>query len=214
MNSFRLKYYPPNVLIALLLLTAVVCIAINQLSSLIVPQLQPLWANMLGLFLGFVSIGSILAMINRYGFRLLHRFLDIPDLNGNYRGDLISSYHVDDLPQNPHITKWVEMTISQNLNGLSIRATFYDSFSDREKSSTSINISDDITAMGDGRYEIVYRYRSEGKASHPHHDRHTLNNHEGLAVLLYSPADQTLEGHYYNNSKERPSHGDMKLIKY
>lgn len=174
--------------------------------------------NIINVCIDIVGLPSTLALI----FILINKYflkkwflgiLGLPKIKGNFEGNLISSYHIDDNPNKPHIDKYVKMSISQNLNGYLVEAFFYSSKNSKEVTSESESITHEILSKGNGKFTISYLYRNSAYAFNKDHKKYNLNNHEGIAVLTYDPSELSLVGKYFNDSQERPSYGRLTLKK-
>lgn len=210
MKELNFKYYPARILISILCSFIGIIVLSKNFSN----------PNPDGLQLFFWVFGSsgLLAicfiLINKFVmWQWVLKILGLPNLNGNYEGELISSYHIDDDISKPNIKKFVKMEITHNLNGFYVKTHFYESEFHTEESSISESISHDIEAKDNGELLIVYRYRNLPNTFHKDHKKYTLNQHDGIAQLYYNPKTNTLKGKYFNDSQERPSYGNINLNK-
>ncbi|TMU85863.1 hypothetical protein FGG79_11745 [Bacillus sp. BHET2] len=79
----------------------------------------------------------------------------------------------------------------------------------KNSSSKSLSITGGIKHFpGDG-YRLSYHYQNNTNATADS----DMRNHEGFCVLTFSEDQQTAEGYYFNNNKDRQSHGEMCLIR-
>jgi hypothetical protein len=212
MQSFTLKYYPPKVLIGLVVLFVTLFFAIKS-AFYNFQGTEVSLAGELGILLGSTTVVSAgVFLINNYiMWPWLLKLLGIPDLRGTYEGKLVSSYHIDDDPEKPHVTKYLVLTISQNLNGFYVRSKFYDRKSNSDFSSQSESLNHAIKPDKDGTYIIEYLYRNLPNTLHKAHKRDVLNTHQGICVLRFNPKDRSLEGRYFNDTEQRPSYGKINL---
>lgn len=169
--------------------------------------------QLITLLFSLISTATFLWLINEYGFFILNRFFGLPNLNGSYTGKLISSYHIDDDITKPNITKFVKLTIVQNLNGFYVEAFFYEHEASITYSSESCSVSHDIDKKPNDEYIITYRYKNTGRKLHEDHEKYNLNDHDGIAILTFNAKNKTLKGKYFNDSQNRPSYGELNLFK-
>lgn len=175
-------------------------------------------ANFINIAVWVVGSSSLLAtffiMFNKYALNLwILKILDLPKLKGSYTGELISSYHIDDDESKPHVKKFIVMNIYQNLNGFLVEAKFYNTKKSKNYTSETESINHDIVSKGNGNFTITYLYRSKGNKLTKEHLKYELNNHEGIAILEYNTAKETLTGNYFNDGNERTSFGRLNLEK-
>jgi hypothetical protein len=210
MKEFNFKYYPAKILISILC-SFIGIIVLSK--SLINPNPDSLQIFMW--IIGSIGLlGIIFFLINKFIMnKWFLKLFTLPNLNGNYEGELISSYHINDDMSKPNIKKFVKMEITHNLNGFYVKTHFYDSEFHKEESSISESISHDIEAKDNGEFLIIYRYRNLHNTFHKDHQKYTLNQHDGIAQLYYNPKTNTLKGKYFNDSQERPSYGTINLNK-
>lgn len=210
MKEFTFKYYPARILLFLLCLVLTVLILVKGFFK---PEVT--FVNV-SFWIGGSSglLALIFTFLNKYGmWNWVMKTLGIPDVRGNYLGKLTSSYHINDDPNQPNITKYMKIEISQNLNGFYAKSYFYDSEFHSQESSSSESISHDIEPKDNGEYLIIYRYRNTGNNFHHDHKKYNLNKHDGIAQLYFNPANKTLIGKYFNDSQDRPSYGTINLNK-
>lgn len=210
MDKFSFKYYPARILLFLF------CVVIT-LFILIKGIFKP-HVSFTSVSIWVVGSSSILALFfnffNKYAmWKWVLKNLGIPDIRGKYEGRLISSYHVNDDPNQPNVTKFIKLEISQNINGFFVKSNFYDSEFHTQESSSSESTSHDIEPKDNGEYLIIYRYRNTGNNFHTDHKKYNLNKHDGIAQLYFNPKNKTLIGKYFNDSQDRPSYGQLTLNK-
>lgn len=217
MNNLSLKYYPTSILFYIVCILIAVFIYIKYIIFTAFEINNYLDNNSIWDFcIEIIGLSGMLAsalfIINRYFMaKWFLEILNIPNLKGNYKGTLISSYHIDDDPNKPNITRYIQMEISQNLNGFFVKTQFYDNQFSNDMSSTSISTSHDIQSQDNGEFVITYFYKNEGNKFHLDHKKYGLNHHDGIAIFLFNPKNKTLIGKYFNNSQERPSYGNINL---
>lgn len=212
MIPFSLKYYPPKVLIGIVVLFITLIFGVKSAISLIQGSEITLFQELIMLVSSFTLVSLLVYLLNKFiMWGWLLRLLGIPNLRGTYDGKLVSSYHIDDDPKKPHVTKYLVVTISQNLNGFYVRSKFYDRKGNREFSSQSESLSHAVKPNPDGSYTIEYLYHNLPNTLHKAHTRDVLNTHQGFCVLRFDPVNRSLEGKYFNDTETRPSYGSISL---
>lgn len=210
MDKFSFKYYPARILLFLLCVIITIFILVKGIFK---PDV-----SFINVAIWVVGSSGVLALFftffNKYAmWKWVQKVLGIPDIRGKYEGSLISSYHINDDPNQPNVTKYIKLEISQNINGFFVKSYFYDSEFHTQESSSSESTSHDIEPKDNGEYLIIYRYRNTGNNFHHDHKKYNLNKHDGIAQLYFNPENQTLIGKYFNDSHDRPSFGNMNLNK-
>ena len=134
-------------------------------------------------------------LANTYLWRLkaIHEVLNIPNINGRYKGYLVSSY--DESQQFP-----IVLEIEQSLTDISINL-----FTER---SCSYSISANLVKNYLGSWSIVYIYQNKTSAMGLDND---MRDHNGTALLDISSDSDKLDGNYYNNPRERGRYGTIKV---
>lgn len=122
------------------------------------------------------------------------RFIDIPDLNGRWKGVIKSSFqnHETELP--------AVIEIQQTSSKIFIAMYL------QESSSKSLVAG--FVKGDDNQPEIHYEYENIPKAD----AKHSMRIHFGTAQLRYC-ADKAyfLDGHYYSSARDRATYGTMKF---
>lgn len=151
--------------------------------------------------LQFTSIPSliffILFLLENYLWKLpiFKLFVDSPDLNGRYKGQLISNHGVEG------VVKDCVIEIKQSASKIAIATFFKDEES--EDSSESYSISEDIRKGNDGFYYLSFTYSNS-----PRMLAKGLDKHRGLCELKSIPKGKALIGSYYN---ERGLKGEINV---
>ncbi len=218
MQNLNFKHYPSRILLAMLCLLIALYFVVKYTIVYFLQSHEPTEISMVNISIEIAGMSSLLAivfiLINKFVmWKWMLKILGLPDLRGNYEGELVSSYHIDDDHNKPNITKWIKMEISQNLNGFYVDCKFYNHKEDAQYSSLSESISHDIQSKDNGEFVITYHYRNAGNKFHQEHKKYGLNAHEGIAILHFNPKNKTLIGKYFNDAQERPSYGNINLNK-
>jgi len=121
-------------------------------------------------------------------FKLL---VDIPNLNGRYRGEVISSYNNE--------KKQCTIEIKQNASSIHIYAYFAD-HGQMEASSSSHSVTEEIIKKENGFFRIYYIFANDTSVLEGE-----PRNHGGTAFLDYYPDNKKLQGEYYNQRLNRGS---------
>lgn len=213
MKKFTLKYYPPEILISIIAIT----IGLNFLcSSIYTKYISKESLSTLKQLLSIIGstgvVGTALALINNYVMwdRLL-KLLHLCDARGQFEGELISSYHIDDDTTKAFVTKHLKLKISQNINGLWVKGEIFNYRHDTTPTSTFTSTWSDIEENEDDTYKIMYLYGNEGNTLHDEHRKYGLNNHKGFTCLIFDSKKNTMNGYYFTH--ERGSHGQLTLTK-
>lgn len=162
--------------------------------------------NQINEYIGiFSTIGLItltLFFINQVGWKWnsFKWLIDIPNLNGRYKGELISSFvGTDGKP----IIKDCVLEIKQSASSIHIFSYFGDKGTNIQ-SSRAYSVSEEIIQEKNGLFQIFYIFTNE-----PDTLNAQLNNHLGTTKLKYYPDNRTLDGDYYNQIKNK---GTIKVI--
>lgn len=161
---------------------------------------------LLGLGTTAVVIG-FLAIYDKWlwkirGFKCLNT---IPDLNGDYHGDIEYYYEGKDRK-----LKCV-LTIRQTLSHLIATSTFYkegenDKLSSKSTSTEAIIKTDDL-----GKHKLILVYINNGSGK----NGNTQGQHDGLNILSVDTDEDLikLEGYYFTNRKPVQTKGIMTVQK-
>lgn len=199
------KYYktaPLVVMIAILIVIAHLLIAIfGPLITSLLPlkfakEIETI-ADYIGIFSILGIVGMILYIIDTWAWkaRLLIWLIDIPNLNGRYKGKLISDY-------NGRIIKDAILEISQTASEIKICGYFADEDS-LIQTSNSYSISETLVKGPNGKFSLVYLFSNS-----PNLSTTQVYQHGGTIVLDYHADINTLHGEYYN---KRRNHGTIEV---
>lgn len=197
------KYFKIAGLIPLILILALVLQPIsNWLEKLLKDheQLKGIVSNINSLStIGMITL--LLTFINFQGWKLsiFKWLIDVPNLNGRYKGQLISSYR--DANGNP-VVKDCVLEIKQSASSVHVFAYYGDPGANIQ-SSRSYTVSEQIIKEQNGFFLLYYIFTSE-----PETTSLQLNNHDGTAKFKYFSDIKTLEGEYYNR---RSNFGTIKV---
>lgn len=130
-------------------------------------------------------------------FPLINKIIGIPNLNGRYEGQLVSS-HVEDKQQNG--TYPIVIEIRQTLISVCIYV-----YTER---SCSYSLIANICKNYHDNYELVYVYQNKTSAIQSDSD---MRDHHGTAFLEVSDEGLSLDGSYFNNPRERGRYGKVNV---
>jgi SMODS-associating 2TM, beta-strand rich effector domain len=151
--------------------------------------------------LTLMSIGFI--FVNEVGWKLkIFKWLvDLPNLNGRYKGRLLSTFLDPDTGKT--ISKECVIEIRQNASRIHLSAYFSDDGA-KSPSSSSHSVSEQLVRERSGFFKLYYIYVNdtgflEGE----------VRNHTGTSYFLYYPDIKTLHGDYYN---QRLNKGEFSVV--
>lgn len=138
---------------------------------------------------------AIYWLFNCFGWRLLDRFLHIPNLAGRWQ---INGTSLDQ-DGSPRFSWQGELVISQKWDRIAIELKTGQSGSYSETASLLIK--------HDNESKLSYSYQN-----HPRLGEMELNKHQGFCELIFDPTLNKANGHYFN-SLGRYTFGRMELTK-
>lgn len=156
-------------------------------------------------YIGFLSILGLMILfielIDKYLWKqsLTNVIIEIPNLNGRYKGTMTSSY-IDPSTNAPLVLDCV-MEISQTASSIQVH-TFIGK--DGKQTSTSETICEVLKKKSNNFYTLYYNY---GNVSNLNVE---LNDHKGTAYLDYFKDIKSLKGNYFN---ERRNSGTI-IVKF
>lgn len=155
----------------------------------------------IGIFstIGFITVTFL--FINNIGWKwgIFKWLIDIPNLNGRYKGELISSFL--DANGQP-VVKDCIIEIKQT--GSSIHVfSYYGDKGANTQSSRAYSVSEELVEEKNGLFQLFYIFTNE-----PDTLITQLNNHSGTAKFKYYPDIKKLDGDYYN---QRQNIGTIKV---
>ena len=139
---------------------------------------------------------AVMIGVNTVGWkwRLFRWMVDLPDLNGRYKGELMSSFIG---PGGLPTRKPCVVEIRQTASKLHISSYFADEVTGLA-SSSSHSVLEEIKKEENGFFKVYYVFVNdtgflEGE----------IRNHTGTANFSYFPDKRTLSGEYYNQRCNR-----------
>mgnify|MGYP003609872900 CR=1 FL=1 len=198
------KYYKTDRLIIFLLVLSVIYNYVsNFLEDFIkqYPFFQQIYSYV-GVFstLTLITLTIIVIDIIGWKYKAFTWLVDIPNLNGRYKGELISSYQSS---PGVFVNKLFVMEIKQTASKLYIFSYFGD-LSNNTSTSSSINVSEQITPdQNNNSSNLFYIFSNETSPLL------NLNNHTGTAKLKYFKDAKKLEGEYFN---QRGNTGKIEVV--
>lgn len=167
---------------AIAVLAVVLAIAANRVSDQV--ELGPAW--LISPPAVAASYGLIYKLVDRYAWRsaFLRKlgFIDVPDVEGTYEGELVSSYIETKMP--------VRVSIDQTWTHIAIRFE-----TGNPTSSTSYSIAAALGRSGHDEARLTYTYRNQTRPGVAEVD---MNDHDGTAELCIEPIDGKADGRYFN----------------
>lgn len=195
------KYYNTNKLIILILVLSVFFNYFSKLIENIIVKYKILNEaySYLGVFSTIALITTTIIFIDFIGwkFKIFSWLINIPNLNGRYIGEIVSSYQSSGVP----VKKVCVMEIKQTASKLHI-FTYFGDINTNLNTSTSFSVIEQILPENNNTFSIFYIFSNETAPLF------NLNNHVGTAKLKYYKDIRTLEGEYYN---QRNNNGTIKI---
>lgn len=188
------KYYKTERLIILILVLTFFITPLSNLLEGAISKNKDL--NSLYSYIGIFSTISILTfllfLINQYlwKFKLLKWLVNIPNINGRYEGELVSTY-IDTSTNLPTRKKCV-IEVYQTASKIKIHS-YYGDINTHQQTSQANSISEEIIEQSNGLFEVYYIFSNAANTLETQ-----LNNHIGTCSLKYFPDVKLLEGEYYN----------------
>lgn len=198
------KYYKTERLIVLILILTFIITPLSSLIEETISRNKDL--NSLYSYVDIFSTISILTfflfLINQYLWKseLLKWLVNIPNLNGRYEGELVSTF-IDTSTNLPIVKKCV-IEVYQTASKIKIYSYYGDLYTQQQTSQAN-SVSEEIVEQSNGFFEIFYIYSNAANALETQ-----LNNHLGTCGLKYFPDLKLLEGEYYN---QRGLKGTIKV---
>lgn len=198
------KYYKPDRLIIFLLVLSVVYNYVSNFLEDFIKQ-YPFFEQIysyVGAFSTVALITATLIFIDLIGWKYsaFKWLVDIPNLNGRYKGELISSYQTS---PGTYVQKVFVMEIKQTASKLEI-FSYAGDIGNNIPTSSSISRSEQIKPESNNNASSIYYIFSNETSP-----LLTLNNHFGTAEVKYFKDIKKLEGQYYN---QRGNTGKIEVI--
>lgn len=195
------KYYNTNRLIIFILVLSVFFNYVSKYieSEIIKYNLLNEAYSYIGVFSTIALITSTIIFIDLVGwrFKIFSWLINIPNLNGRYTGEVISSYQILGVP----VKKVCVMEIKQTASKLHIY-TYFGDINTNLNTSSSFSVIEQIIPENNNTFSVFYIFSNETSPLF------NLNNHVGTAKLKYYKDILTLEGEYYN---QRNNNGTIKI---
>lgn len=209
MNTINFKYYPKWLLLWLI---GILTILIEIARRILIQNQQIEISELLWPLANIGIVTSVVYFINKYTkFNWFFKIMGLTNMNGEYEGILISSYHEDDDPSKPHIRMKMSIKIVQNINDIKVFGSVNPLKGDKSKTSNFSSLFCQLTKSDDGTFFLDYGYGTIANKSHSWDAKYTLTSHQGWAHLVYHPENKTLEGYYA--TYENQSRGNIVLKK-
>ncbi|MEY4293203.1 MAG: hypothetical protein RIQ61_1601 [Bacteroidota bacterium] len=191
------KYYKTGILIPFILVLSVVFnIVSNKFETIIntnntARQIH----SYVGVFSTLSLITITLTFINFVGWKwwIFKWLIDIPNLNGRYTGELVSSF-IDPATGNPMV-KDCAIEIKQSASSIHI-FSYYGDKGTNIQTSRAYSVSEELVEEKNGLFQLFYIFTND-----PETLLTQLNNHAGTAKFKHYPDIKTLDGDYYNQRK-------------
>lgn len=138
---------------------------------------------------------TLFFLFDKYLWKLscINKWIGIPNLNGSYKGILISSFNKEKQIE-------MELCISQTFTHISFVSTFGDS-SSNSSLARILRDNDLITCL-----DFIYENQSDDFNVESGH-------HTGVNQLTFNKKERTLSGRYFNDRGTKPNKGRIKLKK-
>ena len=190
------KYYKNSALIPSILVLAVIFNYVSYYIETAINKQQQLSEiySYIGVFSTISLITLTLTFINFIGWKwtIFKWLINIPNLNGRYTGELISSFL--DVNGNPFV-KDCTIEIKQSASSIHI-FSYYGDKGTNIQTSLAYSVSEELVEEKNGLFQLFYIFTNE-----PDTLMTQLNNHAGTAKFRYFPDILSLEGDYYNQRK-------------
>lgn len=182
------KYYKRG---ALLLFILVLSVILNSLMTILEPYINNVILlkqinDLLGVFSVVGLLGFVLWFVEKIGWKwyIFKWLIDVPNLNGRYKGKLISSYN-----NNTEMDCIIE--ISQTASVIKLYC-YFGNLLNRELSSDSRSHTEEIICEPNGLHKLIYTFTNNSDIAI------NLNDHEGAGTLSYYQDIKKLDGTYFN----------------
>ncbi|TDX48827.1 hypothetical protein [Orenia marismortui] len=144
----------------------------------------------------FSVFGLTYFAFNKYIWRWVGKYINYPNLNGQYnvKGTSLKN------PTGKEIEWKGTVNIKQNWDKIII------TLQTNNSSSKSLSVISGIRHVPTDGYQLSYHYENSPDVS-----KKELKNHEGFCMLDFEENLNKATGHYFNNIKDRASYGKMVL---
>lgn len=167
--------------------------------------LSPLidWGFLTVVITPMTIFGVFYFLFNKYiwKWKVVNKFLEVPNINGQYEG-LLKSTYID--KKTDKCVEPIRMTLKVNQTFDGIK--FFSNFPDTPSSSAS-NIGG-LISFEDGVAEFIFAYSNKSRDITIENDRH-----DGMNILRFNIVEGSVQGEYFNNRGKKPNKGTMELKK-
>ncbi|MDV3627812.1 hypothetical protein CMU78_05925 [Elizabethkingia anophelis] len=188
------KYYNTQRLIILILIISFLIAPLSAYLENWISKIKLLSTvySYVGIFSTITILTLVLLLINNclWKTKFFKWLVNIPNLNGRYEGELISTFTDQQNPINTKKKCIVE--IKQTASKIKLHIFFGDVITNTQTSQAN-SISEEIIEQSNGIFEIFYIYSNNANSIQTQ-----LNNHIGTCSLKYFSDIKVLDGEYYN----------------
>ncbi|ERJ13314.1 Cap15 family cyclic dinucleotide receptor domain-containing protein [Haloplasma contractile] len=127
------------------------------------------------------------------------KIFNIPNLNGKWKGKIISSYS----DQSTKTEKECTITIKQTFTKIKIKL--------QTDTSMSCNVNGFLDITKVDSFQLSYEYENQANGN----STETMNDHKGYCIVDFEPEDNSIIGfgNYFNDIKNRKSFGYIEKIR-
>lgn len=202
------KYYKTKPLIISVLVLGAISTLLSECIESWIKSLNIEIINKIYSYNGIFSTISLLTIfiwcIDKYLWRknnfLIKLLIDIPNLNGRYEGELISSFKDEN---NNYVRKKCIIEIKQTASKIKVFSYYSDLNSDKQ-TSCSESVLEEIVLQNEGTFKLYYVYDNKADIL-----LNNLSDHSGTCELKYYPNEKRLAGEYYN---KRGNKGTIDVV--
>lgn len=187
------KYYKTtSLIITIILLSGLIDLCIGKLINPFIVQ-NLFLKNHISVPTTLSILGGLFAIYNQYLWKLpfFKLLMCVPDMSGRYEGKISYEWKGKNEEKNCFIE------IKQTASKIKLNTYFSD---DKNQSTSSKSIVEDIKYQEDGFYEIFLFYHNAGSKKNGE-----LDSHDGANVIRYIPdstgVNNQLIGHYFTNRR-------------
>lgn len=201
----NLKHYKPKPLLPFILITSAI---LSPVSKSIETQINK--CQRIGDIYSYLSIFSlvplvmcVLWLIDKYGwkYKIFKWLVDIPNINGRYKGKLVSSF-IDNNGNNTEMDCIIE--ISQTASKIELYAYFGNIASNQQSSETEKTYIH-ISKLDNDQFQLEGIFTNKPEITQTINPVQSLNSHKGALILKYYPDIKTLKGEYFNQRLNKGS---------
>ena len=134
-------------------------------------------------------------------WKFVNKIIKVPNINGNYEGELQSSYKIENSEELPSPIK-MTLTVKQNLDSITFISEYPDTPSSSKSNMGALMLYKDYTA------EFIFAYSSRSEDIKIEHDPH-----DGMNTLSFNLLNGFIKGVYFNGRGKNPNKGIINLEK-